>query len=95
VVAHGDALDAGTDPLDDSSRLVAEHDGQRMRDVAAHEVVIAVAHSVGDPPHLDFVGTGIQELDFFDHQRLLHLVQNGGGRFHTCLLTSFRSFRSV
>ncbi len=82
MVARGDGLDPRPDLLDDAGRLVAQHDGQGMRGVARDHVVVAVADAVRRPAHLHLVRAGLEQLDVFDHERFLHVVEDGRGHAH-------------
>jgi len=85
VVAGRHGLDPRPDLLDHARGLVTEHDGQGMGRVARDHVQIAVADAVGRPPHLHFVGTGLEQLDVLHHDRLLHVVQNRRSYTHGAL----------
>src|SRR5262247_1306116 len=85
VIARGDRLDARADFLDYPGGLVAEHDGQGMGIVAGDHVQIAVADAVGRPAHLHLVRAGLEELDVFDHDRLLRVIENRRRHSHGAL----------
>ena len=85
VIAGLHCLHARPDLLNHPRRFVSEDDGQGMRVVAGHHVQIAVTDAVGDPAHLDFVRAGLEQLDVFHHQGLLHLVEHGCLRLHGTL----------
>jgi len=80
VVAGSHGGDPGADLLDDAGTLVTDDAGKRDGQVAVHEVVVAVADPGSRDAHQDLPLPRPVELDLFDPQRLLRLVQDC--RFH-------------
>jgi hypothetical protein len=69
--------DSGADMLDHAGAFVAQNDGHfRPAHRAVHDVQTAVAHTVGSQPHEHLAGVRLRQVDRFDHQWLVRLVQH-------------------
>src|SRR6185437_12896505 len=77
VVAHGDAVDAGPDRLDDAGALVPAHDGHAALDVADAQVLVGVAQARRGEADQDLALPRIVELELRD---LPWLVEPGQDR---------------
>ena len=82
LVADRDAVDAGTDLLDDPRALVPAHRGDRAREVAVEHVEVGPAQAGGRHPDQDLAGSGLVELDGLDRKGLVELTHHCCCRLH-------------
>ena len=78
VVAGPHALDAGPDLGHDARRLVADHERQRLGQVAVDDVQVAVTDAAGRDPHEHLSGLRRRQLDVEDLDGATRLPQHGG-----------------
>ena len=96
VVAGGHAEHAVADLQHDAGTLVAADQrrlGGGAREVAGHQVLVAVAHAAGDDLHQHLAGLGRIEFDLLDAPRCVASTKNCGLGLHGCPRMWFRRMR--
>ena len=78
MITHRDGFDPFAHGVDDARAFVAEDDGHWHREVARHDVIVAVAHTGGFHAHGHFTRAGRQDFDLLDAHRLARFVEDGG-----------------
>ena len=78
MISRLDALDRGTDLLDDASALMPENPGEWKRDIPGLHREVRVAQAGGDHADDHLVAPRFVELDLLEGERRTSLVHYGG-----------------